>query len=402
MRCFLLEMEQNMAVQGRKITILGGGIGGLAASVALAQKGAQVQVLEQAAKITEVGAGIQIGPNGMAVLRALGVDGVVRKKSVQAHGMALINGVSGAQVFELAFSHFAADQSYYFVHRADLIDALAGTARDLGVEIKLLQQADTVDITDGRAKVTMKQGNVVEPDLLIGADGLHSKVRIALNGATDPFFTGQVAWRSLVPLETKAEERARVYMGAGKHLVAYPLRDRKMMNIVAVQERREWAAEVWNFEDDPSNVRQVFRDFGGAAKALLDRVDNVYLWGLFRHPVAKVWSQGAVAILGDVAHPTLPFMAQGAVMALEDAWVLAQSLDNVEDVKAGLVNYHDKRLKRVEKVVEAANNNARHYHLKPGPVRSLAHTALKLGSAVAPSLAMKKFDWIYNFDVTKG
>ncbi len=390
-----------MALSGRKISILGGGIGGLASAVALAKRGAKVQVLEQAPEISEVGAGIQVGPNGMAVLRALGVDQDVRLKSVQAGGMALVNGVSGSQVFGLDFTRFADDQSYFFVHRADLIDILAQAARDLGVEIKLLQQADNVNIKGRRAQITMRQGNVVEPDMLIGADGLHSKVREALNGAAKPFFTGQVAWRAIVPLETKAEEIARVYMGAGKHLVAYPLRDRLMMNIVAVQERREWAAEGCNFEDDPANLRHVFRDFGGAAKILLERIDKVYLWGLFRHPVAEKWHRGSVTILGDAVHPTLPFMAQGAVMALEDAWVLADELDKVDDTDVALVNYHERRRQRVGKVVEAANDNARNYHLKPGPIRTAAHAALKVGSAIAPNLAMKKFDWIYNYDVTK-
>lgn len=391
-----------MALNGLRTTILGGGIGGLACAIAFSKRGAVVQVLEQASQISEVGAGIQVGPNGMAVLRALDVDQALRDKSVQAHGMELVNGVSGGHVFGLDFTGFAADQSYYFVHRADLIQVLADKARALGVEIKLLQQADKVEIENGRARITMAQGNVVEPDVLIGADGLHSKVRVALNGQAEPFFTGQVAWRAIVPLETKAEEMARVYMGAGKHMVAYPLRDRKMMNIVAVQERREWAAEGWNFEDDPANLRQVFRDFGGAAKSLLERVDKVYLWGLFRHQVADVWHKGSVTILGDAAHPTLPFMAQGAVMALEDAWVLADTLAQADDVQVGLTDYRERRFQRVVKVVEAANNNARNYHLKPGPVRTLAHTALKVGSAVAPTLAMKKFDWIYNFDVTKG
>jgi salicylate hydroxylase len=392
-----------MALAEQQITVLGGGIGGLSVAVALAKRGAKVTVFEQAAEITEVGAGIQVGPNGMAVLRALGVEGALAEKSVRAHGMALINGVTDKRVFGLDFSKFSPEQSYFFVHRADMVDVLADAARALGVEFRMSQQAGSVTLGDsGKATIRMVQGDVVTPDILIGADGLHSKVRVALNGAADPFFTGQVAWRTLVPVETKAEEEAHVYMGAGKHMVAYPLRDRKVMNIVAVQERREWAAEGWNFEDDPSNLRQVFRDFGGVAADLLERVDKVYLWGLFRHPVAETWHRGNVAILGDAAHPTLPFMAQGAVMALEDGWVLADELDKGADAAAGLAAYQARRRDRAVRVIEAANNNATNYHLRPGPVRTMAHTALKAGSVLAPKMALKKFDWIYNHDVTQG
>jgi salicylate hydroxylase len=247
----------------------------------------------------------------------------------------------------------------------------------------------------------MAHGEVIKPKLLIGADGLHSNVRVALNGVRKPFFTRQVAWRTVIPAVGDEPPVAKVFMGAGRHLVVYPLRGGTMLNIVAVQERDEWAAEGWNYEDDPANLRSVFADFGAEVQALLARVQKVYLWGLFRHPVAEHWHKGRVAILGDAAHPTLPFMAQGAVMALEDAWVLADALDKADSVEAGLAAYQNRRHARATKVIEAASKNARNYHLSPGPVRFAAHSALRLGSRIAPSLAMKKFDWIYGHDVTK-
>ena len=287
------------------------------------------------------------------------------------------------------------------MHRADLVDVLADAARKAGVKIRLLQQVDTVSVQDGHAHVVMKQGGGSSPDVLIGADGLHSKVRVALNGDRKPFFTRQVAWRTIIPALGNEPAVARVYMGAGKHLVVYPLRDGKMLNIVAVQERDEWAAEGWNFRDDPANLRAVFADFGPEVQGLLDRVKDVYLWGLFRHPVAENWHKGRVAILGDAAHPTLPFMAQGAVMALEDAWVLADALDKADTVETGLASYQTRRRPRAARVIDAASKNARNYHLSPGPLRFAAHTALRLGSTFAPSLAMKKFDWIYKHDVTR-
>jgi len=390
-----------MALDGQKICVLGAGIGGLAAATALAQRGAEVTVMEQSAEITEVGAGLQIGPNGFAVMRALGAGDALADCSVRAKGVSLLDGTTDKPVFGLDFQRFSDDQEYYFVHRADLVDVLAKVARKAGVKIRLLQQVDTVSVQDGHAHVVMKQGGGSSPDVLIGADGLHSKVRVALNGEREPFFTRQVAWRTIIPALGNEPAVARVYMGAGKHLVVYPLRDGKMLNIVAVQERDEWAAEGWNFRDDPANLRAVFADFGPEVQGLLERVKDVYLWGLFRHPVADNWHKGRVAILGDAAHPTLPFMAQGAVMALEDAWVLADALDNADTVETGLASYQTRRRPRAARVIDAASKNARNYHLSPGPLRFAAHTALRLGSTFAPSLAMKKFDWIYKHDVTR-
>lgn len=390
-----------MALAKQQISILGGGIGGLSAATALAQRGADVTVLEQADAIKEVGAGLQIGPNGFAVMRALGAGDALAACSVRGQGMALLNGSSGKPVFGLDFDRFAADQHYYFVHRADLVAVLAEVAQNAGVQIKLSQQVTDVTLADGSAQVQLATGEVLTPEVVIGADGLHSQVRTALNGKTDPFFTNQVAWRATIPAIGNEPAVAKVYMGAGCHLVVYPLRGGEMLNIVAIQERTDWAEEGWNFQDDPTNLRAAFSDFGAEVQAILARVETVYLWGLFRHPVAKCWHQGRVAILGDAAHPTLPFMAQGAVMALEDAWVLADALDAADTVETGLAAYQNRRHARASKVINAANKNAANYHLAPGPLRFAAHTALKLGSKLAPSLALKKFDWIYGYDVTK-
>ncbi len=390
-----------MTVDGQKICVLGGGIAGLAVSAALAQRGARVTVLEQAPEITEVGAGLQIGPNGFVVMQALGAGQALAERSVRAQGVSLLNGASGRPVFGLDFQRHAADQPYYLVHRADLVDVLADAARAAGVKIRLLQEITDVTLTEKGTVLHSKQGAEYCPDVLIGADGLHSKVRVALNGEREPFFTGQVAWRAIVPAKGDAPPVARVFMGAGKHLVVYPLRDGSILNIVAVQERDEWAAEGWNFRDDPANLRAVFADFCPEVQEILGRIDEVYLWGLFRHPVAQNWHKGRVAILGDAAHPTLPFMAQGAVMALEDAWVLADALEQADSVETGLADYQGRRRARAARVIDAASRNARNYHLSPGPLRFAAHTALRLGSTFAPSLAMKKFDWIYKHDVTR-
>jgi len=244
----------------------------------------------------------------------------------------------------------------------------------------------------------LEDGSEVEAGLLIGADGLHSKVRAALDGAETPFFTGQVAWRALIPGDGGADV-AEVHMGPGRHLVSYPLRGGALRNIVAVEERGKWAEEGWSLRDDPMEMRLAFAGFSPRVRGWLDQVQDVWLWGLFRHQVAPVWQRGAMAILGDAAHPTLPFLAQGASMGLEDAWVLAACLAGHDSMAAGLAAYQAKRAGRAARIVAAASQNARAYHLR-GPVRALAHAGLRLGGWVAPEMALRRFDWLYGFDAT--
>ncbi|OBY24950.1 FAD-dependent monooxygenase [Leisingera sp. JC1] len=387
-----------MDLKGLKTTVIGAGIGGLAAALALRRFGASVTVLEQAEKISEVGAGLQITPNGVQVLKALGLADDLAWCSQRARAVVLRGHRRGNQVLRLDLDEYAAGLPYYFVHRSDLIGILAGAARREGVQVRLLQKADRV-VPGPQPLVHLSNGAQCGGDLLVGADGLHSKTRVALNGERKPFFTGQVAWRATVPNYLNLPPEAQVFMGPGRHLVAYPLRDGSLMNLVAVQERRAWAEEGWNFKDDPANLRAAFAGFGGNAAALLEAVEEVLLWGLYRHPVADRWHGENTVILGDAAHPTLPFMAQGANLALEDAWVLARSLQEAAGMASGLAMFQERRRARAEKVVQAASINAWKYHLR-APLSWPAHQVLKLGGRFAPDRMVSQFDWIYRHDVT--
>ncbi len=387
-----------MSILGLRVAVIGAGIGGLAVARALALRGADVTVLEQAEAITEVGAGLQIAPNGLRVLAALGLEDAVAKAGVQGRAVSLRD-TGGAEVLRLDLTRLA-DSRYYFLHRADLIDILADGAREAGVKIRLLQRVE--EVTPGpRPEVHFANGASLQCDLVIGADGLHSKLRQALNGGDRPFFTRQAAWRAVIPNITGAGAEARVHMGPGKHLVSYPLRGGQFLNIVAAEERRAWADEGWSHTDDPANLRAAFAGFGGDVPSMLNAVETVHLWGLFRHPVAEIWGRDNTALLGDAAHPTLPFLAQGACMALEDAWVLAESLSGHDTVSAALSAYGRTRRPRATRVIDAASRNAWKYHLKFPPLRMAAHTALRLGGRFAPDRMMHQFDWLYEHDVTR-
>lgn len=393
-----------MSLIGQSVTIIGAGVAGLAVARALALRGASVTVVEQADAIREVGAGLQISPNGACVLRALGLGDALQAVSTRAEAVELIDGPSGSPVTRLEVGRLRPAQGYHFLHRADLIDLLLTGARDAGVDIRLLQKIDAVDLSGPRPVVQLGE-TTIEAALLVGADGLHSRLRLALNGAAPAFFTHQVAWRALIPCESGAAPVAEVHMGPGRHLVSYPLRGGTLRNIVAVEERQKWAEESWSLRDDPMDLRLAFAGFSPRVKGWLDQVEDPWLWGLFRHPVADRWyhatAQGAAAILGDAAHPTLPFLAQGASMALEDAWVLADALATHDTSAAGLAAYQARRQPRCRRIVAAANANARAYHLG-GPLRPLAHLGLRMVGRFAPAAMLGRFDWLYDHDVTTG
>lgn len=387
-----------MLLDGQRIVVLGAGVAGLAVATALARRGAQVRVLEQADAIREVGAGLQISPNGGAVLRALGVGGL----GSRAEAVVLRNGADARLVLRMDLDGLRPQQDYRFVHRADLIGALHGAALQSGVEISLNRKVLSVDLEADRPVIVTAEGPQ-DCAVLIGADGLHSLTRAALNGPEVPFFTGQVAWRALIPCTPDAPAEAEVFMGPGRHLVSYPLRGGTLRNIVAVEERRRWTEEGWTLRDDPMDLRAAFERFDPRVRGWLDQVEDPWLWGLFRHEVAAQWGRplpaGGAAILGDAAHPTLPFLAQGASLALEDAYVLARELDRAQSLQAGLAAYQAARVDRARRAVAAANGNAKAYHLRE-PWRGLAHLGLRLSGRLAPGYALSRFDWLYGHDVT--
>ena len=381
--------------------VVGGGIGGLALATALARRGVAVTLLEQAARFSEIGAGLQISPNGLAVLRGLGLErGLAARGAVRGQAVRLCDYAKGSQVARLDLTRLPEDQRYYFLHRADLIDLLREAAQRANVSFET--DAQVASIHPGALpQVQMARGGRRRAELVVAADGIHSVGRIQLNGADQARFSGQVAWRALIPNVVDHPPEARVTMGPGKHLVSYPLREGRMVNLVAVEERDDWAAEGWHHRDDPANLRRAFAGFGAQAAQMLEAVEEVTLWGLHHHPVAANWQADGVALLGDAAHPTLPFLAQGANMALEDAWVLADCLTR-HPRDAALTAYQAARIDRARRIVKTSEGNATRYHLRSGPIRFAAHTGLRIASTLAPGTMLRAFDWLYAHDVTKG
>jgi salicylate hydroxylase len=389
-------------LKGREATVIGAGIGGLAAALALARRGARVSVLEQADRLAEVGAGIQIAPNGAAVLRALGLAGAFAAAGVPAAAVELRDGRDDRLVARL---DPGGGSGWRFLHRADLVDILAAAARAAGITLHFGRRVTGIAFDPGGVAITTAASERLHAPLVIGADGLHSVIRPAVAEPSAAFFTRQIAWRATIP-ETPAPGAAavEVHMGAGRHLVTYPLRGGSLRNLVAVETRARWVEEGWALRDDPIALRLAFAGFSPRVRDWLERVETCWLWGLFRHPVALRWWRaeggGAAAILGDAAHPTLPFLAQGANLALEDAWVLASCLDRQGEPAAALAAYEAARRARAARTVAAAARNGWAWHLG-GPLRDLAHLGLRAVGALAPGALMARFDWLYRHDVTR-
>lgn len=373
------------ALAGKSVHVVGAGIGGLTAALALAQRGAQVVVHERASGLREVGAGIQLSPNAGHVLSRLGLDGPLARIAPRIDGVRLWDHAANP-VARLDYRRLRPTTPFRTVHRARLVELLENHARAAGVQIRLGVEV-TADFDPGSA------------DLIIGADGIHSVIRTRIDGPSDVFFTGQTAWRALIPCKTDTAPRTDLFMGPGRHLVSYPLGG-GLRNIVAVVERPVWTHDGWSHQGDPATLLAEFAGFGGPVPGWLDAVDEVGIWGLARRPVAKTWQDGTHVIMGDAAHSTLPFVAQGACMAIEDAWVLAACLDADADQARALARYQALRHPRCQRIVAAANASAHDYHMT-GMRRHMAHALLRTASRLAPHILYRRVAWIHDFDPTR-
>jgi salicylate hydroxylase len=379
--------------------IAGAGIGGLTAAIALAQRGVGVRVFEQAAELGEVGAGLQLSPNAMKVLRELGLVTVLRDVAFEPEFATIKDGKT-AQDFvsvplkEAAEARFGAP--YLHVHRADLHQILLAEARRLGVDFELNTQLNGYDDAGFLGAVSA--------DLNIAADGVRSCHATQMNKGQDPQFTGQVAWRGAVDADALPSglisPNATVWTGLGKHIVTYYVRGGSLVNFVAVEERDSWTDPSWTQQGDIAELRAAFTGWHPTIETLLNAVEVANIWALYDKPVLDRWSDGSVVLLGDACHPTLPFLAQGAAMAIEDASVLALCLHEEPQVPDALRRYEMARKPRTAVLQKKARANADMFHNRGALGGVLSKAKLQVARRLPPTLAMKPFNGIYAYDAT--
>ncbi len=388
----------------RTAIVAGAGLAGLTAGLALARQGVEVQILEQAAELGEVGAGIQLSPNAMKVVAALGLDRQVNAAGFEPEQAVIRHHRSGRAHLSLPLRQTCRGRygaPYVHIHRADLHEILTGQALAEGIEIKL--GSAVLDYNDAPGVVSVRHcGGVEEADLLIGADGLHSAVRATMLGTDKPRFTGQVAWRGTVPVNRLppglVPPDATVWAGPGRHFVTYLLRGGTLANFVAVEERDTWRSESWSDLGDAGELRLAFAGFHPSVTGLLEKVTTCHLWALFDRAELPIWHRERSVLIGDACHPMLPFMAQGAAMGLEDAMCLAQRVASIENLQQALASFQAERKPRATALQQKSRNNAGLFHLSQGPGGSVARFKLAAARFLPAAWAMRQFDGIYGYD----
>lgn len=382
--------------------VVGGGIGGLVTALTLARRGLEVTVLERTSTSMEAGAGIQLSPNASRILHALGLERPIDEVSFAPEAAEIYTWRRGTRLLRLplgAAMEARLGAPYLHVHRADLHRVLAEAAREQRrVEIHFDAACEHVEPGPDAVRVTTTAGRRFTADLVVGADGIRSTVRSAVFGPDRPQFTGCVAWRGLVDASRVDVDRVRpvaaLWVGPGAHFVHYYVRGGQLVNFVGVVERTGWTHESWTERGDRSELIESFAGWHPTVCDLLRASDpqGCFQWALFDRDPLPQWSKGRVTLLGDACHPMLPFLAQGASMAIEDAVVLAECL-GARRLPEALARYEVLRRDRTAAIQLASRRNGLLYHMR-GPRAWLRNAVLRLmGRRIG-----RRTDRIYAYD----
>ena len=387
--------------RARTILIAGAGIGGLAAAISLAKSGFRPLVMERASKLEEIGAGIQLTPNATRALDRLGLLSAVRERAVMARGLIVASGETGIELARAPLGD--ADRRFgspwLLTMRADLQRALLAAAEDI-VDIEFMYGTEVTDFAAhvrGTTALTRDGGRNDEQIGigLVGADGLWSRVQARLHGDEAPAFQDLVAWRALIPASDLpaafAEPVVRLWLGPSAHIVHYPVEGGAQINVVAVF-RDTWRAERWNTPGEIAKLPSACDHWAEMPQRVIAAAKSFHRWPLADRAPLKQWGEGRVTLLGDAAHPMLPFLAQGAGAALEDAVALGRHFRHRSDVAEAMRAYESERAPRTTRMQRGARFNARIYHAD-GWLRWARDLKLRWDA----EKLIDRHDWIYRY-----
>lgn len=395
-------MNENQEI--KHVVVVGAGLGGLTAALALLQHGFSVTVLEQAPALGEVGAGVQLSANATRVLSLLGMDGTVADSGVEPTGKVIRHWSTGRtwDIFDLAGN--SRDQyghPFSMFHRADLHAALEREVRHADPQcIRLSSRCETIEMSDERPVVVLQNGERIEGDIVVGADGVHSRVRVPITGEDKPKFSGLYAWRGVVRTDQLPEHlRAPLgvnWVGPGRHVVQYPLRRGELTNFVGIVEGQGWQQESWTQQGTMAECLADFQGWHEDIQTMIRAIETHYKWAFMVRDPLQNWSLRRVTLLGDAAHPTLPFLAQGAAMAIEDGYVLARALASHRDnAYAALKGYEAARVDRTSAIVRGSNENIARFH---SPKLADPEVAARyIEQQWAPEKVRQRYQWLFDY-----
>ena len=380
------------------VIIVGAGIGGLVSALCLDAKGHKVKIYEQAEILSELGAGIQLSPNATKVLNYLGLFKDLEPYIFEPNSFQFLNFSTGKVITERKLGEAIKkdfNSPNYDIHRADLQRVLLNKIKVKNIDIHSNMKVTNVGNKKNSAFIEV-DGKEIQADLVIGADGIHSKVSDSLFGKKEIIYTGNVAWRMLIPVEILPENLilpdTTVWLGPNKHFVTYHVNGGKNLNCVCLVEQDGWFNESWSEKGEIEELKKAYKGWNRTIETLLQHADpnTLYKWALHDRLPMKQWSKGRIVVLGDAAHPMLPFLAQGAAMAIEDGAVLANCIDNFDEVEEALKYFEKIRKPRTSYVQSAARRNAKVLHL--------SGLAAILRNLVMGYIGNKIFKKLYSYD----
>jgi salicylate hydroxylase len=390
----------------RCIGIVGAGIGGLSAALALLRKGFDVRVYEQAPQLGEVGAGVQVTPNGSKALIELGLKNEILEIGTKTQGKDNYLWNSGQKSQFMQLGNRANEQygsPYLTFHRADLHALLLKAVLALKPDAVFLnKRCKSIEQNENRVKIEFTDGTTAEESVLIGADGIHSCVRQTLFGADTPKFTGCIAWRGLIPAEPLAGQvnlqGGSMWLGPTAHIVTYPVRHGALLNFIAMVDRDDWHSESWTEAGTIDECLQDLQGWHPAVQLMVRNIEIPYKWALRVREPLDTWSVGRVTLLGDACHSTLPFLSQGANMAIEDAVVLARCLVHDEDPELALQRYEAARRNRTARITRTS---AEQLHRVHNPELADAESAQRyIEREWSVQQVQDRYQWVYGYDAS--
>jgi salicylate hydroxylase len=389
-----------------RVLVAGGGIGGLTTAIALRHHGVEVLVLEQAESMSEIGAGIQIASNAATVLRELGLESAIQAVGVKPLSYDYRDLRTGRMLYQAPLGDEAARRygaPMYNIHRADLIqllfDAVPFEAKRLGARCVAISQ------TSDAVEVQLHTGETLKGDVLVGCDGIHSVVRQHLRGQEEKHFANILMWRSLIPAERltaiELPERGNYWFGPGRTLITYWVRPKNLYSILASVPAHEVQRESWTESGDIAEMLRSFEDAEPRARAMLEQTQTAFITGMYYRDPIESWSSGRITLLGDAAHPMVPFLAAGAGQSIEDAWTLARVLARRrDDIPGALLEYERRRLPRTTRIQAGARAVVKLMH-ETDPARLRDRNARWKGMARIDPLAETSWGLAWDYNVVK-